>query len=164
MSCHKRHKPAHFLKYTLAVGSPSPLFVQQWKAQSEDIPRSQFSFSPHDLDWGSAQEELICKELEQESMVLEELLNNRKHVRAARAWPLVYILVFSIRHVYVCCTQCLVTQDVYNSYKWIIPSLCILLWVGIIFMYNYVSLSIRHLFSTVFWTNKLFCCADTQCS
>jgi Rieske Fe-S protein len=47
MSRHKCHKPAHFLKYILAVGSPSPLFVQQWKVQSEYIPRSQFSFSPH---------------------------------------------------------------------------------------------------------------------
>ena len=43
--------------YRAATGSPSPLFVQQRKAQAEDIPRSLFSFSPHDPDRGVAQEE-----------------------------------------------------------------------------------------------------------
>jgi hypothetical protein len=59
MSCHKRHKPAHFLKYILVVGSLSSLFIQQRKAQAEDVPRSEFSFSPHDPDQGGAQEEVI---------------------------------------------------------------------------------------------------------
>jgi hypothetical protein len=59
MSRHKRHKPGHFLKYILAVGSPSPLFVQQWKAQAEYIPRSRFGSSPDDPDQGGAQEEVI---------------------------------------------------------------------------------------------------------
>jgi hypothetical protein len=91
MSCHKRHKPAHFLKYILAVGSPSSLFIQQWKAQAKDVLRSLFSFSPHDPDQGGAQEEVILKKLEEASMALEEVMNNHKHVCAIRAWPLVYI-------------------------------------------------------------------------
>ena len=40
---------------------------------------------------GGAQEEVIWKELEEASMALEEVMNNHKHVCAARAWPLVYI-------------------------------------------------------------------------
>ena len=40
---------------------------------------------------GGAQEEMIWKELEVASMALEEVMNNRNHVYAARAWPLVYI-------------------------------------------------------------------------
>jgi hypothetical protein len=59
--------------------------------QAEDIPRSLFSFSPHDLDRGGVQEEVIWKELEEVSMALKEVMNNHKHVCAARAWPLVYI-------------------------------------------------------------------------
>jgi hypothetical protein len=49
-------------------------------------------------------------ELEEASMALEDVMNNRQHVCAARAWPLVYIKVLSIRLVYVCCTQSLVTK------------------------------------------------------
>jgi hypothetical protein len=49
-------------------------------------------------------------ELEEASMALEDVMNNHQHVCAARAWPLVYIYVLPIRHVYVCCTQCLVTK------------------------------------------------------
>jgi hypothetical protein len=62
------------------TGSPSPLFVQQQKVQAEDIPRSLFSFSPHDLDRGGAHEEVIWKELEEASTTLEEVMNNHKHV------------------------------------------------------------------------------------
>ena len=40
---------------------------------------------------GGAQEEVKWKELEEASMALEEVMNNHKHVCAARAWPLVYI-------------------------------------------------------------------------
>ena len=40
---------------------------------------------------GGAQEEVKWKDLEEASMVLGEVMNNHKHVCAARAWPLVYI-------------------------------------------------------------------------
>jgi hypothetical protein len=75
----------------LAVGSVSSLFTQQQKAQAEDVLRSVFSFSPHDPDQGGAQEEVIWKELEEASLALEAVMNNRNHVCAARACPLVYI-------------------------------------------------------------------------
>jgi hypothetical protein len=65
-----------------ATRSPSPLFVQQRKVQAEDIPRSLFSFNPHDPDRGGAQEEVKWKELEEASATLEEAMNNRKQVCA----------------------------------------------------------------------------------
>jgi hypothetical protein len=68
--------------YRAVTGSPSPLFVQQWKAQAEDIPRSLFSFSLHDPNRGGAQEEVIWMELEEASNALEEVMNNRKHLCA----------------------------------------------------------------------------------
>ena len=50
---------------------------------------------------GGAQEEVIWKELEEASMALEEVMNNRKHVCAARAWTLV-IYKFFLLDMYMC--------------------------------------------------------------
>jgi hypothetical protein len=50
------------------TGRPSLLFVQKRKVQAEDILRSLFSFSPHDLDRGGAQDEVIWMELEEASI------------------------------------------------------------------------------------------------
>jgi hypothetical protein len=90
MECLDMHQKSEG-DYRVVTGSPSPLFVQQRKAQSGDIPRSLFSFSPHDPDRGGVQEEVIWKELEAASNALEEVMNNRKYVCAACAWPQGYI-------------------------------------------------------------------------